>query len=85
MYENILKAYKSGKEDIDRCFIAFVNSKTLENKRKEAVNCIYLIGKMIMLSLILHTDFGEDTSEERKTMKKIKKYLQFDALDCVSK
>lgn len=80
MYENILKAYKNGKDDIDRCFIAFVNSKILENKRNEAVNCIYLIGKMIMLSLILHMDFGEDTSEERETMKKIKNYLQFDVL-----
>lgn len=80
MYENIKKAYVNGKQDIDKCFIAFVNSKTLENKRNEAVNCIYLIGKMIMLSLILHTDFGEDTSEERETMKKVKRYLQFDVL-----
>ena len=85
MYENILKAYKRGKEDIDRCFIAFVNSKTLLNKKNEAINCIYLIGKVSMLSLILYTDFGEDTREERETMYKIKRYLQFDVLNCVSK
>lgn len=80
MYENIMKAYKNGKEDIDRCFRSVVNDSILENKKNDAIECIYHIGKTIMLSLILHTDFGEDTSEEREAMKKIKNYLQFNVL-----
>ena len=49
----------------------------MENKKNDAIECIYHIGKTIMLSLILSADFGEDTSEEREAMKKIKNYSLF--------
>lgn len=80
MYKNIMKAYKNGKDDIDRYFRAVMNDSIMENKKNDAIECIYYIGKTFILSLILSADFGEDTSKEREAMKKIKNYLQFDVL-----
>ena len=80
MYKNIMKAYKNGKDDIDRYFRTVMNDSIMENKKNDAIECIYHIGKTIMLSLILSADFGEDTIKEREAMKKIKNYLQFDVL-----
>lgn len=80
MYKNIMKAYKNGKDDIDRYFRSVMNDSIMENKKNDAIECIYYIGKTFMLSLILSADFGIDTSKERKAMKKIKNYLQFDVL-----
>lgn len=80
MYKNIMKAYKNGKDDIDRYFRAVMNDSIMENKKNDAIECIYYIGKTFILSLILSTNFGIDTSKEREVMKKIKNYLQFDVL-----
>ena len=52
-----------------------------ENKRNDAIECIYHIGKANTLALILQSDFGEDTKEERESMRKIKDYLQHEVLE----
>lgn len=81
MREKILKAYDNAKQDIDRWFFNAARDKIAVNKKNDALECIFCIGKAIMLSLILEREFGEDTSKERHNMKKIKSYIQFDMLN----
>lgn len=78
--ENILKAYDNVKQDVDRWFSNAVRDLIPANKKNDAIECIYCIGKAVMLSLILEHDFGEDTRKEREALKKIKDYLQFEFL-----
>ena len=80
MYEDIKKSYKCAKQDIDRWFRVFSMDKITENRRNDAIECIFYIGKAYMLALILEKNFGENTREEREHMQKIKDYLQFDVL-----
>lgn len=80
MYENIFKAYENAKEDVDRWYMNAMRDSIAENKKNDAIECIFCIGKAVELSLILQHDFGEDTKEERESLKKIKDYLQFDFL-----
>ena len=81
MREKILKAYDNAKQDIDRWFFNAARDKIAVNKKNDALECIFCIGKAIMLSLILDRNFGMDTKEEREHMKGIKDYLQFDVLE----
>ncbi|MCM1121171.1 MAG: hypothetical protein NC416_01170 [Eubacterium sp.] len=78
MREDILKSYEYEKQEIDRWFTNASRDKITENKRNDAIECIFCIGKAYMLALILEKDFGEDTKEERLHMQKVKDYLQFD-------
>ena len=78
MYENIFKAYENAKEDVDRWYMNAMRDSIAENKKNDAIECIFCIGKAVELSLILQHDFGEDTKEERENLKKIKDYLKFD-------
>lgn len=78
--ECILKAYENVKQDIDRWYLSAISTSFAENKRNDAIECIFCIGKAVELSLILEHDFGEDTKEERENLKKIKDYLQFEFL-----
>ena len=80
MHNNILKAYENAKQDVDRWYCNAVRDVIPRNKKDDAIECIYCIGKAVMLSLILETDFGEDTKEERESLKKLKDYLQFEFL-----
>ena len=80
MVEHIFKAYENAKHDIDRWYRSVVRDQIFENKRNDAIECIYHIGKANTLALILQSDFGEDTKEEREALKKIKDYLQFEFL-----
>lgn len=81
MCESIRKSYEYAKQEIDRWYTNTCRDRILENKKNDAVECIYCIGKAVMLSLILENDFGEDTKEEREYMKQIKSYLQFNLLE----
>lgn len=80
MYENIFKAYENAKEDVDRWYMNVMRDSIPENKKNDAIECIFCIGKAVELSLILQHDFGEDTKKERENLKKIKDYLQFEFL-----
>ena len=81
MHETIRRSYEHAKQDIDRWYTNTCRDHILENKKNDAIECIFCIGKAVMLSLILERDFGEDTKEEREYMKQIKDYLQFDLLE----
>lgn len=81
MHETIRKSYECAKQEIDRWYTNTCRDRILENKKNDAIECIYCIGKAVMLSLILENDFGEDTKEEREHMKLVKDYLQFDLLE----
>ena len=81
MYEDLLKTYECEKQEIDRWFTNSSRDRITENKRNDAIECIFHIGKAYMLALILDQDFGEDTKEEREHMQKVKDYLQFDVLE----
>lgn len=81
MHESIRKSYEYAKQEIDKWYTNTCRDRILENKKNDAIECIYCIGKAIMLSLILENDFGEDTKEEREHMKKVKDYLQFNLLE----
>ena len=81
MVEHIFKAYENAKQDIDRWYRNVVRDQIPENKRNDAIECIYYIGKANTLALILQSDFGEDTKEERESMRKIKDYLQYEVLE----
>lgn len=78
--DNILKSYENAKEDVDRWYMNAMRDSITENKKNDAIECIFCIGKAVMLSLILEHDFGEDTRKEREALKKIKDYLQFEFL-----
>lgn len=80
MREKILKAYDNAKQDIDRWFANAARDKMVENKKNDALECIFCIGKAVMLALILEQDYSEDTKAERETMKQLKDYLQFEML-----
>ena len=80
MVEHIFKAYENAKQDIDRWYRSVVRDQIFENKRNDAIECIYHIGKANTLALILQSDFGEDTKKERDSMRKIKDYLQYEVL-----
>ena len=45
------------------------------------LNVFIILGKANTLALILQSDFGEDTKEERDSMRKIKDYLQHEVLE----
>ena len=79
--ECILKAYENTKQDVDRWYLSAISTSFTENKKNDAIECIFCIGKAVELSLILEHDFGEDTKKERENLKKIKDYLQFEFLD----
>lgn len=81
MVEHIFKAYENAKQDIDRWYRNVVRDQIPENKRNDAIECIYYIGKANTLALILQSDFGEDTKEELENMRKIKDYLQYEVLE----
>ena len=81
MREKILRAYDNAKQDIDRWFGNAARDQLAENKKNDALECIFSIGKAVMLALILEREFGEDTSKERYNMKEIKSYIQFDMLN----
>ena len=81
MHEDILKSYEYQKQEIDRWFSNSSRDKITENKRNDAIECIFHIGKAYMLALILEKDFEEDTKEERLHVEKIKDYLQFEVLE----
>lgn len=79
MKENILKSYENAKQEIDNWFwMATVRDKIARNKKDDAIECIFQIGKAYMLAQILQTDFGEDTKPDREHMKQTKDYLQYD-------
>lgn len=80
MHESLRKSYEYAKQEIDRWYTNTCRDHILENKKNDAIECIYCIGKAVMLSVILENDFGEDTKEEREHMSQIKGYLQFDLL-----
>lgn len=81
MQESIRKSYEYAKQEIDRWYANTCRDHILENKKNDAIECIYCIGKAVILSLILENDFGENTKKERRHMKMIKDYLQFDLLE----
>lgn len=81
MKEDILKAYEVAKQEINRWFCNAAKDKMIRNKKDDAIECIFWIGKAYMLTQILETDFGEDTKADRKHMSQIKDYLQFDFLE----
>ena len=81
MKENILKAYKNEKDKIDIWFRMAVRNNDKRNRKTDAMECVFHIGKALMLAQILRVDFGEDTKEESKHMKQIKDYLQRDFLE----
>ena len=81
MVEHIFKAYEYAKQDIDRWYRSVARDRIFENKRNDAIECIYHIGKANTLALILQSDFGEDTKKERDSMRKIKDYLQYEVLE----
>ena len=81
MKENILKAYKNEKDKIDIWFRMAVRNNDKRNRKTDAMECVFHIGKAFMLAQILRVDFGEDTKEESKHMKQIKDYLQRDFLE----
>lgn len=74
--EEILKAYENAKQDIDRWFLLYCFDAIRVCKTEDIAECIYCIGKAVMLALILENNFGEDTKEERRSMMKIKSYLE---------
>lgn len=76
--ENILKGYGNAKQDVDRWFENAMRDSIPENKKNDAIECIFCIGKAVELSLILEHDFGEDTKKERENLKKIKDYLHYE-------
>lgn len=81
MREKILRAYDNAKQDIDRWFANAARDQIARNRQDDVIECIFCIGKAVMLSLILDRNFGMDTKEEREYMKRIKDYLQFDVLE----
>ena len=81
MREKIIKAYDNAKYDIDRWFDNAARDQIARNRQDDVIECIFCIGKAVMLSLILDRNFGMDTKEEREYMKRIKDYLQFDVLE----
>ena len=80
MREKIIKAYDNAKHDIDRWFANAAIDQIARNKQDDVIECIFCIGKAVMLSLILEHDFGEDTKAERENMKQLKSYLQLEML-----
>lgn len=82
MYENILTSYEVQKQELDTLFImATVTDTLVENKRNDAIECIFKLGKLTMLALILQIDFKNNKLDELEAMKKIKDYLQYDFLE----
>ena len=53
----------------------------LRTKGMMPLNVFIILGKANTLALILQSDFGEDTKEERDSMRKIKDYLQHEVLE----
>lgn len=45
MVEHIFKAYENAKQDIDRWYRSVVRDQIFENKRNDAIECIYHIGE----------------------------------------
>lgn len=83
MHEAMRKSYECAKQDIDRWYTNTCRDQILENKRNDAIECIYCIGKAFAIARILEVDFGEDLKEERLHMEQIKNYLQFDLLESI--
>ena len=80
MREKIIKAYDNAKHDIDRWFANAARDQIARNRQDDVIECIFCIGKAVMLSLTLEHDFGEDTKAERENMKQLKSYLQSEML-----
>lgn len=74
--ENAIKSYMKAKNDIDRWFLLYCVDTIPVCRTEDIVECIHCIGKAFMLALILENNFGEDTKEERRSMRKIKNYLE---------
>lgn len=81
IHKNIYKSYKNAKQEVDVWFRTAAKSPEMGTRKYDVMECIYCIGKAIALSQVLEDGFGVDTKQERKILKKIKDYLQFDMLD----
>lgn len=81
MYDKILKSYEVAKHSIDSWFGMSARDQIMENKKNDAIQCIYCIGRAFMLASILESDFGENLKKEKLHLMQIKDYLQFDFLN----
>lgn len=79
--KNIYKSYKNAKQEVDKWFRIAAKSPEMGTRKYDVMECICCIGKAIALSQVLEYGFGVDTKQERKILKKIKGYLQFDILE----
>lgn len=78
--EKLLKAYEHYKEQIDFWFRYYTQDTIPINKKSDAIECIYWIGRAMSMEVILESDFSVDTGMDREAMRKIKDYLQCEVL-----
>lgn len=68
------------KREIDMWYVNFCKTQSAE----DIAECIYSIGQASALARILEVDFEEDLREEKKHLKQLKNYLQYDVLCIVA-
>ena len=76
--ERALKTWKAAKDNVDFWFLHTMRDTIPENKYNDAVECIYYIGRAMLIAEILEIDFLENTKSERDSLVKIKRYLQYE-------
>ena len=74
--ERALKTWKAAKGNVDFWFLHTMRDTIPENKYNDAVECIYYIGRAMVVAEILEIDFLENTKIERNALENIKRYLQ---------
>ena len=79
--EKLLKTYGCYKEQIDFWFRYYTQYTISINKKSNAIECIYWIGRARTIAVILKSDFSIDTGMDREAMIKIKDYLQYEVLE----
>ena len=79
--EKLLKAYGYYKEQIDFWFRYYTQYTISINKKSNAIECIYWIGRARTIAVILKSDFSVDTGMDIEAMRKIKDYLQHEVLE----